>query len=592
MKLHSPKFERDLLRAVKREVFATPALRKEWKRNRSRRLDWSRTVPGQIFCWVFILAVLLVPSVNMLMKVQTLDLRAGLLAIQMLVAASGLGLILHGTWTNGAPFALLSRTPIADDNLYRYLAATYNLRSIPILLPVLILHGLVASAAGGSAWHFAVSLIIAVLQWQLARSVAMVFTRWQWMERVGCSITALVVIAVIAASWFVPFERMLGWLESAVGAVVCVLPSGWLALFHADLLRQSPGASLLLLAPVGGVIWLARRIQRQQRAEFQFHEPLMLTAEVLRTATTQAPTQNEAVDPSKADFTVPPEFVRPEFKAGPTEIEDNLRSRQFLANTPWTQQGPIEHAVDRVLSPRERLIAEFMFLRPPQWSRAWRRSLVLLAAGALAAWLIERTPWRNWEFLPYLIGCFVAFMLATPVGSGFARGFQSYPTGANWTTFLAGVPIGYAELERAIMKTALVRSLAALPLAVGFGCYLSWRYGWTMWWVAPAIGFKLVWMGLAARPVFTASRYMTGIRLAPGARWDKVLYCSASIAAGCLFVALTLVTVIYPFWLSLVGGLLATGCALGLARYNRWFIERGAYDLTPRRVRQQVAALG
>jgi len=595
MKLHSPRFERALLRAVKREARKSPEKWREWKRSRAktRMSSFLQSRLFQATSFVGVTLLLASPLVALVMRVPSLPLMAGVLALSVSGISFFQAFMLRATLSSCAPYVMFVRLPVADADVFRIVWRLFVWRSLAFLPVMLVVFCIASDHHHGGAAGLVTGFLVGAMQWQLARGVALIMSLWRWPLQAGClTLGIIIMLPVLVVAQVITFDRLLDWLESALPWVFLALPSGWLAWLHADFLQHGPGVSLFLLVPVGVVIWLSHLLRRRLMAQFRIQEPVFLTSEGLqarqRSVAQTAATDSGAPSDAAPSNEIPSPELSPEsewsqawwkqFKpAGPTEIEDNLRARLLFSNLPWSSLGPIERAVERVLTPRERLLAEFMCGRPPQWTRQWRQAWVWLAAGTGAASLIGLAGKPVMTWLSFLfVGLFV-LLLGAPVDTGFSRGFQSWVSGSMVAPFHAVFPTGYHEVARLRFKAGAVRTVAAIPLALLFGGFVSWRCGSSVW-LGAGIGFKLLVLLLIAQPLFVAFRYSSTTNDTTRFAGTGLVLIPAAIGAFGLFSVLGLTGVFIPHWSAAPLLALAWLVSWGFYRfygrcYGRWRID-------------------
>jgi hypothetical protein len=257
-------------------------------------------------------------------------------------------------------------------------------------------------------------------------------------------------------------------------------------------------------------------------------------------------------------------------KKDAAEIQKDIESRSFIQPLDWNRLGLIERWMGGLLNPRQKLIAEFMLARNPQWTSGFRAFTVFLGLTLVVLFFIGRLS----TFGPWVVS--VSFLLrALNVVSAW-RGF-GLPRGSGpQSPYYALYPVGFRELMVTVMKINLLRFAIMLPLLAvcGFVFFRVLDFNWV-----PALlaGAKLVWVCIALQPI--AALLMISSQSSDSHRASFVLgalvFIFGGLACGVLF--------FFPLNALLQ---LAAGLGLGLLSagafllYERSF-NRIRFDLTP-----------
>ena len=145
---------------------------------------------------------------------------------------------------------------------------------------------------------------------------------------------------------------------------------------------------------------------------------------------------------------------------------------------------------------------------------------------------------------------------------------------------VACLPVGYAELFRVDWKISVVRSLAALPVAMAFGSALAWQFGITPW-LGCFVGVKATGFILSLRPVLLSLQFSMGTndtQLSKVRGWGmfaaKMTVLFATLVVGAISVPV-------PKWWSLISLAAVALLGWGFHRWHRRCYDRMAFDLQP-----------
>lgn len=144
----------------------------------------------------------------------------------------------------------------------------------------------------------------------------------------------------------------------------------------------------------------------------------------------------------------------------PIEIAvDRIRNRTFLDKQDWTKWGWIERLVDRCLTPRERVVVEFLTAQNPQWTYIWKFLICFLLVLCLIDLLFGSRDNNGTVQMWLFLGGIVSII-------GIWPGLQYRNCGGTYCTQLSSFPIGLNEVFRAVAKVQLMTLAAMLPVVV------------------------------------------------------------------------------------------------------------------------------
>jgi len=379
---------------------------------------------------------------------------------------------------------VFNHLPVPDDRIFQLQWRRFLGLSLWSVLDFSILYLVLLDRLGG--FSFGAAIALGSVHCLFATAVAVCLhglAPGRHFSRLGM-VFLLLAIAVLflgsrqfaIAAWlnrFAAWVPPVGWVQYALGNSPRpgLVPNLWACL---------AGALVLGLAPMA---------YRGSRRSYSLREAIFALAR--RFSQTTDP--GEPIRPRLA-----PGFVR-----SAAEIKNEVQSREFLAGLRWQGAGLVERAVFLVLSPRERLLAEFTLAANPAWTRDFR-SRVLLLVGIVAAVKF---------FVPGLGGN--AFFLT------FALIFL-LPGASTWRAFLpargntglqtapyAFYPAGFWELARMVVKVNVFQFLLWLPFALG----ALWVVGGIAWFQggpAASVVIKLIALNFISQPVLVLLQFSPG----------------------------------------------------------------------------------
>jgi hypothetical protein len=341
---------------------------------------------------------------------------------------------------------------VSDGFIFRRLSQRFLLRSIWTWLDYLVAFGYLAFAANftdAAVWAWVPAL--SVLQWALTMAMAAIFSRHlpigsPYAVQAMLGFGAIFIILTIDLRWLAP--ALGSWIEGSADWLTLVLPTGWLpTLFHRAVVRGD-WMTLLLLGPVGLTLYAGFRYWKGVFRAFD-----------------STPIPIPVAPPELGDDeSVPAVHNQPANPPGPTEVQDGIASREFLAPTEWKSPGLQERFVLNRLTVREKLLTEVALGDEPNWSGRWRRAAQFMAAGCLVAWVLQwvGTHWYGWVD---------GFVLLVGAGLSISTGFRTR------TDLIGSFPVSMRELARLKAKLGIMRSVCAMPLFALYGVALALRVG-------------------------------------------------------------------------------------------------------------------
>jgi hypothetical protein len=255
--------------------------------------------------------------------------------------------------------------------------------------------------------------------------------------------------------------------NSVVRATEWFLPMGWI---NYVLLRSSGDwAALGLAIPIAAIIYLARYSFYRLRTFYSLEG-----FEIIPGPAHSVNSDHEELSPASFNK-----------RAGPTEIEERIADRQFLSGVNWNLRGGLERLVARMLSPRERVITEFLVAQDPGWTRSLKWSFwVWLVVSAVV--LI----FGNYGTMVFF-GAYVLGAATLPLFGGEWRGMRQTAAGGMYIPGYSLYPIAFNEMAKIFLKVNLVRIVAASPFILTFGAIGAFKLGHP-WMGGALVGLKLL----------------------------------------------------------------------------------------------------
>ncbi|HLX71673.1 MAG TPA: hypothetical protein VKV04_18835 [Verrucomicrobiae bacterium] len=470
MKLHSPRFERSLRRAVKKTVRSSPELRREARAGRKSRQIRS----GALFRPLLSLGLaVLVGNVTK----EKGHPATGLAVLTLWCLAwltfrvQNLLVILYAS----NDLQALSMLPVTMPLVFRWEMWKFW-RGAPLLL-IDLLGGYIALAIfwnQPAAWLMV--LPAALLSWAVAYSLVLLCTaRFRRLPYAVISLAFLFLGIGLIMLHSVIGNAALQLLDQFAPALNFVLPTGWVASLVLSWSTHS-FLGLLFLLPIAAVLNSFRSSLALLRKDYQFREGLQREV-------------SDIVPPSVQTGIARPANPQTPLRVGPTMVEEIITSRQFFAAPQWENRGRLEKWLWNWLQPREKVLAEFAFANGVNLTRPWLKVLRNLAVVATAIFLtgLVAPTMQIWALVVGLMITGVQVLAqATMSGTAFRRMLCSGLV----IPFHAVYGIGYRELSRLLLKvtalqapfillftlsaSALVACVTRMPLALllpaGFKC--------------------------------------------------------------------------------------------------------------------------
>ncbi len=475
-----------------------------------------------------------------------------------------------------SPDALVLRNlPISNAATFAFQWRQSGISHACMTLPALLFGTVLLTHLDGRAgWELAAAALAGLGTWLAGIACALwILLRGWGRATVVVSVGLAVLMVLSIVPWSSKLARPLLDQGAQVGSLL--LPFAWPGRMLADTLKHGPGLSLLLLMPTTALIYSIGSAWRWATC-FELPEPVF-SVQVKDSAEGQLAAAIRALP---SDF----ELITPAAKAGPTELQDFVSSRAWLAVKSYSAHGWIERQLERRLTPRERTLMELILSRVPRWSKSWVLGAKCLVVAILAGLLLE-TFKSAWFPMGYIVGGIAGALAVLPIRSCMDRACGPYYAGGAAFTFVVGFPVAYREITRLAWKIATVRAITALPLALAFATFLCLRYGkpHDPWWLGPLFGARVVWFFWAARPFLSAVKWASGAGDSSRMSNTEGLAYLAAITAFVVFGIAGLVAVFAPHWSAVPAGLIAMGVSFGFERFYGRLVARNHFDYMVRK---------
>jgi hypothetical protein len=562
VKLHSPVFERRLRRGVRQAVRSSPELRKEARRS---------SAPKHYGLGILVrpgLVVLLAVAVWRISE-QTQKPAAALAAISLWMFI-WLCVRVQSTLVSlysDPDLAAFSSLPVTPDRIFCWQRQKILKASVMSLVDLLAALGAFARFHDFNASKWVMTLAIALLSWLAFLSLTFLCAaRWPRLPYGIVPATSMVAGLVCLFGREYIGKHLLALVQSNAFELNLLLPVGWPLSLGRLLVADGQWLTLLLLIPIGGIIWTMKGSLARLRENYEFVEltidepPDVIPGE-------------GAIEPTEANG-------RPAapHHLGVAAIEEIVRSRQFFAGPKWYEHGRFEKMLWGWFSPRERALSEFVFPNGFGITTPWRklfRNLFLAVLAASGLGLVSPVL-RLWVLG---FGLFVTFCqaLAQILGTGLA--FQPTQCSGVNIPIYAAYAIGFRELARLLFKCTFVQIPLFLAFIVIGATLVAYLAG------LPVV--QAVILGLKAGGLLLAFRFLTvtfafsaGTNDTARFRFRTIALLGSVVCLGLLFLALGAAGMFVPvaIWAWVFFGL-AVLDAYVLFRVYGWFYHANRFDL-------------
>lgn len=460
--------EKRMRKAHRAELEASPGLRREFKRARKSESASFTRISANMLMPVFWVSIFLA----MVHKQNNIGWAAGVIALWAAGTALKWGHYWFHQFYASEDLVVLNLLPLNDRQIFEYQLRGY-VRSAGWIGWELLL-GYMALAFLGTPPPIYALVIAALAQTLLVLALALHSASYLHMLPLATlagflRMTAVVLLVLIVQGF--------AFTESLVRATEWFLPTGWV---NYVLLRTSGDAWILLLAvPIAAIVYLARYSFARLHSFYSLEG-----FEIIPGSGHAIPEEEELTSGSFGN------------RAGPTEIEDRILGRYFLEGVNWNLGGAVEKFIARFLSPRERVITEFLVAHDPGWTRSLKWNFWIWVIVCLVVLVFGRFGGTIVFFAAYVLGA-----ASLPLFGGDWRGMRQSAAGGVYVPGYSLYPIQFNEMARIFLKVNLVRICAAIPFITSFGALAAWTLGHPPM-MGAIIGAKLLGILLCAQPLF------------------------------------------------------------------------------------------
>ncbi len=561
MKLHRPEFERTLRKEVRRAVREKPVLKRAARRGRKAKH--------------YSVGLVLRACLSSLLGLVVWNVAVGNhhpdapLALIGLWALAGVFFQAHNLQVGlyqASDLSALELLPVATDTVFQWQFQKFLRSSLWLLWDLVLGFGSLAFTKG-SGWSWLAVLPFAGLMWWLTLSLAALLVLRCMLFPYGV-VTLLLqgagFIVVVGREYVGSF--LLAVLDRSAGWIIAVLPTAWPAIGFKVVHGEAAWFYLGSLVPT---ILLALTMRSSIAA-------LRRDYILVETVQTEAPglvPGDELEAPSFPEG----QHIAPR-RVGTTEIEDIVCERLFGPKPTWKRRGWLEEWLWRWLNERERRLSEFVWPDGPTISIPWKKAFRNLAIGMAAAFALGAASpgLRGWVFglTVFISGCQTLVVMLNN-GAAFRPALLS---GVNIPTH-AGLPVGYRELARLLLKYSAVQVPALLGFLMICGSLAAWFLG-DPWFLGCHFGAKLGLLLLGLRLAVIVFAFSSGTNDSSRFRLSAlaliVLVVALVVAAlGCGIAGL-FVPVAGAAWLLV---LLAIFLCYSLVVLYGWFYNANSFDL-------------
>jgi len=563
VKLHSPTFEKSLRQEVRRAVRASPQLKREFRNANRRRTHYS-------------LGVLARPALCLLLTMAVWRLAGEEQPVQSslaLIALWTFGLLFYQagsllTFLYSAPdLPALSVLPLEGPTVFRWEFQKFFRRSCWVSVDVMLGCIVLALLHDFTFVKWLALLPIASLAWLMSLSLAaLLAARWPHFPypMISLVLWILVIAALVLRGFIGPI--LLELLHRCAPWILLILPTGWPVSLLEMLFDAKHAPNLGLLVPIALVLITLKSSLARLRCHYDFAE----------TTLPEPPDLMPDVEMESPPIEAYATFPR---RAGPTEIEEIVRSRQFLTQPRWQKRGWLERLLWRWLNARERNLLEMVFAEGPVLSKPWLKVFRMLLIGALATLVVMKfaPAFTAWVLAGSL---FMAACRTLVVLLGAGLPFRPVPCGGVNIPFHAGFPVGFRELTRVLVKYAAVQLPALIAFAGIGGALVASILAQSSWTIGMVIGIKVAFLLFALR--FVASIFsVSSVTNDTGRFRIRTIALIVIMLGGAgAFLALAGAGLAIPHaglaWLSV---LFACLVCYGSFRIYAWFYDANRFDL-------------
>lgn len=549
MKLSSKDLEHRIRSAARQEMRQDKEL---WKDYRRHRPGWIKRLLGadyrQVLPYLYCGFVLVMAAVNSGREILVV------LGVAIYATATTIfrALSLKSGALQGYDRAVLVNLPVSDETFLRYEVkqAIWSWGRAAVVF--FLAYGAALISSGHFKDQIAFAAIAAVLQAACGFCLAMLFIAF---------VPKILTVGVSTPLYLLTFVCL--WLPAPAVQVlwpaVLLTPGGWISHGFAGVTGLAHGNALWFVPAfvMAASLPLAHTAFRKRLLEELSAQTL---DELVKVGTLEASDGGEQQQPGQVK---------------PVELGSEIWKGHFLETATWSRAGWMEQFAVKFLSPRQKIVAEFMLGdQLGAWSKRWRTAALITLGGTALTMALRAGP--TWLFYLPLIA---AAMWGAPLFGGFWWGFFGAPTSGYLTPAYAGFPVGYTEISKVMWKANAVRVIAWTPLALMYITTLSMKLGQS-WQVGVTLSVEIILLVLAVQPAMIAGHFSVGSNDTRQLNWQAFLF---FMLAFVLFVLLIVAAISLFEADSILGKLIGTLGIFG-SPATAWFgykllFNRGRTDL-------------
>ncbi len=562
MRLAWPDLEKSLRQRVRREVRGSPDLLRERKAHRRPPKSWG-------LGWLFRLILPFAALGLALVGKGSVELMCLALSLYATGTACLRSIdLLRGLW-DSQDLRVLSHLPVPDEDLFRLQWGKFLRGSLWILWTCAVFCGGLALERRLGTGRIVVAAALGAAQWLVVAGTAAALAAWKpqgpW-RAMGFLFNAGALGCWIGGKLLLPLVK------AAPGAYLLAIPGGWaMFAFQQGILGPITPAAFAAAVPaiLGGILltWAKDRLREGYRpSDIAVRPP---SGEmILEHLIDRDMARRQEYDPELVENPWKAPGVREDVRRSiPSWMEDRIRERGFADPAERSRAGFLDRIFGRLLSRREKAVADLLIGGPSGLTMRWKLSAALAALGMGAL------------FLHPLAGFALGGILAlTLVGGGWPA-FQPTACAGKFMPLLAAYPVGYFEVSRVFVKFNALRVLAWAPMGVAFAATAGHTTGFGA--AAGAwIGLRVVFLALMLPFVAALGHHSSGTNdtdpltfrgcfglLIPAAFFTSV----GLLSAFALFIPLP------SLWMAGAAGFAAS--AVGFWGFYGFIYNRGRIDL-------------
>lgn len=549
MKLRSKDLEHQIRSAARQEMRQDKEL---WKDYRRHRLSWIRRVLGgdyrQVLPYLYVGVALVMSAVNSGREILVV-LGAAIYATATTIFR---GLMLRTEALQGYDRAVLVNLPVSDEAFLQHEVKQSVWSWVRAAVVFFLAYGATIISSGHLKEQIAFAAMAAVLQAASGLCFAMLLIAFA-PKILSEGVSTPVYLLIFVCPWLpAPALRML-W------SAVLLTPGGWISHGFAGLTSLSNGNPIWFIPAFVMVVSLPLAYTALRRQLLQELGAQTLD-ELARVSTFQSSEDEEQ---------------RQLGQVKPAEPGAEIWAVHFLQSASWSRAGWMERLAVKFLSPRQKIVAEFMLGdQLGAWSKRWRTAAILTLGGIALTMTLRAGP--TWLYYVPLIA---AAMWGAPLFGGFWWGFFGAPTSGYLTPAYAGFPLAYTEISKVMWKANAIRVVAWAPLALTYITILAMKLGQSPEFGA-TLGFETILLVLAVQPAMIAGHFSYGSNDTKQLNWQALLF----FAFALLLFVLLIVAAILLFETDAIEGKLIGIFGIFGAPAVAWFcykllFNRGRTDL-------------